>query len=458
MGTGKTTANVQTTCWSRRRRGTRGVSRRTDRDGTNDPESRPALSRHEAHAPRKRGKAATHHRFVHLYLAGSVACPEGEATESCEFGGPGGEVRALCPTFRTHTQTRGVRVRDACRATGGASSFPFARLPLWMRSDDDDDDLTSGQGGQAPGANMGQAVKWNRKGVIVCAVAIATGAVFLVCVRSHSVPREPRGHGETWDLSRYELPDMDPRFPVNCSAVVRGDEESIAEAMLLSITVEFKKRRPLAEDDYLRITRNCDAFKRDRRYVTVPLSDEEAAFPIAYSVVAHHRVDMLERLLRAIYAPQNVYCIHVDEKSPPPYQEAVRALAACFPNVFLASRQERVVYTSWLRVQADLNCMRDLVAAPQPWKYFINLCGLDFPIKTNLEMVRALRALNGENSMESMHTPGGKVGRWQIRHEIVNDGLRSTGEKKSPPPIPTPIACPGCRALRRRTTSTTWRT
>ncbi|XP_032807471.2 beta-1,3-galactosyl-O-glycosyl-glycoprotein beta-1,6-N-acetylglucosaminyltransferase-like [Petromyzon marinus] len=286
---------------------------------------------------------------------------------------------------------------------------------------------------------MGQAVKWNRKGVIVCAAAIATGAVFLVCVRSHSVPREPRGHGETWDLSRYELPDMDPRFPVNCSAVVRGDEESIAEAMLLSITVEFNKRRPLAEDDYLRMTRDCDAFKRDRRYVTVPLSDEEAAFPIAYSVVAHHRVDMLERLLRAIYAPQNVYCLHVDQKSPPPYQEAVRALAACFPNVFLARRQERVVYTSWLRVQADLNCMRDLVAAPQPWKYFINLCGLDFPIKTNLEMVRALRTLNGKNSMESLHTPRDKTVRWEIHHEIVDGELHATHVRKSPPPIPTPM-------------------
>ncbi|XP_032807492.1 beta-1,3-galactosyl-O-glycosyl-glycoprotein beta-1,6-N-acetylglucosaminyltransferase-like [Petromyzon marinus] len=231
----------------------------------------------------------------------------------------------------------------------------------------------------------------------------------------------------------------DPRFHVDCPAIIGGDEERWAEASILTKTVEFRKRWRLNESECVRMTRDCDAFKRDRRYVTVPLSEEEAAFPIAYSVVAHHRVDMLERLLRAIYAPQNVYCLHVDQKSPPPYQEAVRALAACFPNVFMASRQERVVYTSWLRVQADLNCMRDLVAAPQPWKYFINLCGLDFPIKTNLEMVRALRALNGENSMESMHTPGGKVGRWQIRHEIVNDGLRSTGEKKSPPPIPTPM-------------------
>ena len=50
----------------------------------------------------------------------------------------------------------------------------------------------------------------------------------------------------------------------------------------------------------------------------------------------------VERLLRAIYMPQNVYCIHIDSKSPDNVQHSAAAIANCFDNVFIASRQESV--------------------------------------------------------------------------------------------------------------------
>ncbi|XP_032837082.2 beta-1,3-galactosyl-O-glycosyl-glycoprotein beta-1,6-N-acetylglucosaminyltransferase-like [Petromyzon marinus] len=241
-----------------------------------------------------------------------------------------------------------------------------------------------------------------------------------------------------------QMPDIGgPRFPVDCEAVVlRGDVDDVASnAALLALTVEFRKGANLDEGGLLNATRDCAAFRRERRYLASPLSREEADFPVAYSVVAHHRVDMLERLLRAIYAPQNLYCLHVDAKSPRAYQQAARSLAACFPNVFVARRLEAVVYASWSRVQADLNCMRELAerAAERPWRYFINLCGLDFPIKTNLEIVRALRALRGANSLESTKPPGYKRRRWEYRHEVEGDLVRLTDVRKSPPPIPSPV-------------------
>ncbi|XP_078476531.1 beta-1,3-galactosyl-O-glycosyl-glycoprotein beta-1,6-N-acetylglucosaminyltransferase-like [Lampetra planeri] len=232
------------------------------------------------------------------------------------------------------------------------------------------------------------------------------------------------------------------RFRVDCPAIVAGDASAVESAALLVRTVEFKRRlRPLDEGSLLNATRNCAAFRRTRRYAAAPLSCEEAAFPVAYAIAAHHRVDMLERLLRAIYAPQNLYCLHVDAKSLSAYLEAARALAACFPNVFVARRLEKVVYASWSRVQADLNCMRELVerAGEYPWRYFINLCGLDFPIKTNLEIVRALRGLHGANSLESMKTSGYKRRRWEYHYEVVDGLVKITDVKKSPPPIPSPM-------------------
>uniref|UniRef100_A0A3P9ATE8 Beta-1,3-galactosyl-O-glycosyl-glycoprotein beta-1,6-N-acetylglucosaminyltransferase-like n=1 Tax=Maylandia zebra TaxID=106582 RepID=A0A3P9ATE8_9CICH len=108
-------------------------------------------------------------------------------------------------------------------------------------------------------------------------------------------------------------------------------------------------------------------------------------------------VQNFERLLRAIYARQNIYCVHVDKKAQASVFAAIKAITSCFSNVFMVSEAMNVVYTGWTRVQADLNCMADLYNTSTTWKYFINLCGQDFPLKTNLEIVQALRALKGGN-------------------------------------------------------------
>lgn len=131
-----------------------------------------------------------------------------------------------------------------------------------------------------------------------------------------------------------------------------------------------------------------------------------------------------ERLLRAIYAPQNIYCVHVDIKSEASVFLAIKAITSCFSNVFMVSQAVSVVYASWSRVQADLNCMADLYSARTKWKYFINLCGQDFPLKTNLEIVRMLRALNGGNSLESEKMPDEKKWRVTNAHEIVDGEIQ----------------------------------
>lgn len=43
-----------------------------------------------------------------------------------------------------------------------------------------------------------------------------------------------------------------------------------------------------------------------------PLSAEEAVLPFAYVTVVHKDFSTFERLVSAIYAHQNVYCVHVD--------------------------------------------------------------------------------------------------------------------------------------------------
>lgn len=131
-----------------------------------------------------------------------------------------------------------------------------------------------------------------------------------------------------------------------------------------------------------------------------------------------------ERLLRAIYTPQNIYCVHVDQKAQASVHSAIKAITSCFPNVFMVSQTVNVVYSGWPRVQADLNCMADLYNSNTNWKYFINLCGQDFPLKTNLEIVRALRSLRGANSLESEKMPKEKQWRVTKVHEIVDGNIK----------------------------------
>ncbi|XP_017261169.3 beta-1,3-galactosyl-O-glycosyl-glycoprotein beta-1,6-N-acetylglucosaminyltransferase 3-like [Kryptolebias marmoratus] len=238
-------------------------------------------------------------------------------------------------------------------------------------------------------------------------------------------------------FSKQHIPQQFSEDLPACLAIINGNVEgkkTNVEAILAS-----KRRRPsLSEDFYINATKDCAAYIEKKSYITVPLSEEENNFPIAFSMVIHEKIEMFERLLRAIYAPQNIYCVHVDQKSPPQYQRAVKGIVSCFPNVFIASKTEHVVYTSWSRVQADLNCMEDLLKSHVPWKYLLNTCGTDFPIKTNREMVTALKALNGRNSLETEATNSYKKLRWQFHHNVTNIVTR-TKVKKSPPPISSPM-------------------
>ncbi|XP_046317347.1 beta-1,3-galactosyl-O-glycosyl-glycoprotein beta-1,6-N-acetylglucosaminyltransferase 3 [Marmota monax] len=230
----------------------------------------------------------------------------------------------------------------------------------------------------------------------------------------------------------YKSLKLPARRSINCSGIIRGDREAVIQAILNNLEIK-KKREPFNDIDYLRLTRDCEHFKATRKFIQFPLSKEELDFPIAYSMVVHEKIENFERLLRAVYAPQNIYCVHVDQKSPETFKEAIHAITSCFPNVFVASKLVRVVYASWSRVQADLNCMEDLLQSPVPWKYFLNTCGTDFPIKTNAEMVQALKMLNGKNSMESEIPTEFKKRRWKY-HYVVKDILYITNEKKDPPP------------------------
>ena len=185
---------------------------------------------------------------------------------------------------------------------------------------------------------------------------------------------------------------------VDCETLLRGTKRQ--RKKMQKIALRFKSKEILPKT-YLEMTSNCLRFKHNRQYITDHLTAEERSFPVAFSIVMHASVYQFEALLRAIYRPQNYYCVHVDKKAGNMTKMAVLSISGCFSNVMYVNDQEDVYRGHLSLIHAHLKCARMLLLKPK-WKYFINLSGEEFPLKTNYEIIKVLKILNGSNDVEGI--------------------------------------------------------
>ncbi|RCN48409.1 Core-2/I-Branching enzyme [Ancylostoma caninum] len=104
----------------------------------------------------------------------------------------------------------------------------------------------------------------------------------------------------------------------------------------------------------------CDTIHKYFFFEKNPLSLEEQAYPLSYGLVIYKDIVQVLLELSIFYQPQNVYCITVDQGASKIYKKFVENLPKCFKNI-------KTFYLS----------------------------GTDLPLRTNLEMVRIMKALNG---------------------------------------------------------------
>lgn len=194
------------------------------------------------------------------------------------------------------------------------------------------------------------------------------------------------------------------------------------------------------DESLVNLVSDCPSFIKFRGYDDMCVSEEEKDFPLAYSLVVHKSAWMVERLIRALYSPNNIYCIHYDQKSSAQFISAMEGVAHCLPNVYVASRRESVFYASISRLKADLNCLSDLLESEVKWKYVINLCGQDFPLRSNIELVSELRELKGANMLETSRPTDTKRERFTFHYELRDANFEyqklpvKTEQRKTPPP------------------------
>ena len=165
------------------------------------------------------------------------------------------------------------------------------------------------------------------------------------------------------------------------------------------------------------------------------MSKEEEELPIAFGLTVHKDSRLLDRILRAIYMPNNVYCIHIDKKSSEVFCKAIQAIIRCLPNVFIAANSVDVTWGHISVVQAQFSCMEELLKSQVKWKYYISLVGQDFPLYDNKQIVKALQGLNNTNNIESY--PMAKRQLYRMKAVFIlkeNHQIYKTKKPKGPPP------------------------
>ncbi|GAB1604603.1 beta-1,3-galactosyl-O-glycosyl-glycoprotein beta-1,6-N-acetylglucosaminyltransferase 3 isoform X1 [Argonauta hians] len=233
----------------------------------------------------------------------------------------------------------------------------------------------------------------------------------------------------TESTTQYQVSECAPhrKKKVNCKLLIKGDPDYISKVNSIKEDENKEESCTLKE-----LVKNCTKLIQAHGYFNKPVTKMELDYPIAFAIKMHKSPIQFERLLRTIYLPHNVYCIHVDAKTDQNTFDLIKNITACLPNVFLVENRVNVVYATYMHVKAELECIKACTRSDVAWKYYINLTGQEFPLKTNLELVEILKIFNGTNDIEAYKHPKSLDWRVKYKIEIGDNGLTKTNHNKQP--------------------------
>lgn len=112
---------------------------------------------------------------------------------------------------------------------------------------------------------------------------------------------------------------------------------------------------------------------------------------IAYHILCHANLDQVSRQLAALYSPDDVFLIDVDDGQQPDLQPVDSWLAK--PNVRL-KLDASIGWGGAGTLRKTLNGAFELLQQDDSWRYYIVLSGQDLPLKSNEQIKRRLTQLD----------------------------------------------------------------
>ncbi|MDI1296136.1 MAG: beta-1,6-N-acetylglucosaminyltransferase [bacterium] len=133
---------------------------------------------------------------------------------------------------------------------------------------------------------------------------------------------------------------------------------------------------------------------------------------IAYLILVHRYPEQFKRMFKAIYVPGNQYLVHVDKNSGTELAADIAEFLQPFANSAILPAR-KALWGGYSLVDAELRGMAQLLRMNPDWRYFINLSGQDFPLKSQAYIADFLTANDGTQFIRA-------VDQQQVRPDTMN--------------------------------------
>ena len=206
---------------------------------------------------------------------------------------------------------------------------------------------------------------------VLCLIVTCMVLTYMIYLNLYSLNLQKRSiKGVNFSIVNFSIcspplyyPDIRPLQTlspsnVSCPALFEGnqfEQERIKKFL--------KQWTPASDEQILKSLKNCSLIRKDFSN-NFYISPTENSFPIAIEMLIYytgHHLQQQMRLLKYLYRPQNVYCIHIDTNSPQWFINELSYITKCLPNVIIAKNLIRIHYGSVTILDAHLSCLKDLL-------------------------------------------------------------------------------------------------
>ena len=112
---------------------------------------------------------------------------------------------------------------------------------------------------------------------------------------------------------------------------------------------------------------------------------------LAYHILAHKQPSQVERLVRVLHHPDDIFVLHLDRRAPLALHQLGRRLAAAHSNI-VVQRPRAVLWGGSQIPDVQIEAMQLALTMSATWSHFINLSGQDFPLRSRGDIVASLEA------------------------------------------------------------------